>query len=205
MRTSGRPLQRGEFSVLDAELPHVPHAGVARAVADTALQLREFMPIRAMVTSAVQRKLVTPDELAMELVHCPRNHSAFFRQAMTDVLGGAKSVAEAEAVAVLRGRRDVPRFEVNARIDAGGRVFEADVLWPELKVVLEIDSREFHFSEREWKATMARHNLLSRLGYVVLHYPPSVIRRDPKAWADEVAACLRVRRAELLRPLINTA
>jgi hypothetical protein len=171
-------------------LPGIARAGIARAISDAALP--DFRATRALVTAAVQRKLVTPEALRVELARSPRNGSGFLRRALQDVVGGAKSIAEAEAVALLRRRRDIPPFEVNALIRnrAGRVVAEADVLWRDLRAVLEIDSREFHFGEDDWKRTTARHNLLTRLGYTVVHYQPSVIRRAPRAWVDEVAEWL---------------
>src|SRR5215471_3589152 len=71
----------------------------------------------------------------------------------------------------------VPTFELNVPIVHAGRVIAvADVLWRKLHAVLEIDSREYHLSEAQWKATMARHNKLTNVGYAVTHYPPSAIR-----------------------------
>ncbi len=152
-----------------------------------------------MVTAAVQRQLVTVEQLADELANAPRNGSHFLRAALAVVGGGAKSVAEAEAVSILRRRRDIPPFEANSPIrpSAGRIVADADLLWRELRAVLEIDSREFHFAEDDWKRTIARHNRLTRLGYTVVHYPPSVIRRDRNAWAAEVSAWLHARSREL--------
>jgi hypothetical protein len=60
--------------------------------------------------------------------------------------------------------------------------------------VLEIDSREFHFDEPAWHATMQRHNRLTRHGLAVTHYPPSAVQ---PGWTDEVAAWRRARAVEL--------
>ncbi|MCU1656416.1 MAG: hypothetical protein JWO57_1072 [Pseudonocardiales bacterium] len=150
-----------------------------------------------MVTQAIQRRLCTVSELARELAATPRNGSGFLRRALVDVENGAESIAEAEAVELLR-RPDIPPFEVNAPIRDGGRIVAiADVLWRKLRAVLEIDSREYHLGEAEWKATMRRHNALTRRGFAVAHYAPSEIRGRRKEWADEVAHWLRARAREL--------
>jgi hypothetical protein len=79
-----------------------------------------------------------------------------------------------------------------------GRVIAvADVLWRELRAVLEVDSREYHLSEAQWKATRARHNRLTRAGYAVTHYPPSAIRDGGLAWVADVDNWLRARAFEL--------
>ena len=192
-RPSARPLDVGRFSVLDADLPNEVHAALARAIADTALTCTQAAEVRAMVTTAVQRQLVTVAALVRELEHCPRNGSRWFRLALADVTAGARSVAEAEAIALLRADRRIPPFETNTPIldTSGNLVAVADLLWRRKRGVLEIDSREYHFSEVDWKRTMQRHNRLLRLGYSVAHYPPSEIRSRERGWVDEVNTWLR--------------
>ena len=177
IRPTDRPYRLSMLPGDHPALPFVPVVHPARAVADTAILHHTLAPVRAMVTSSVQRHVCTPDELELEYGTAPRNGSALLRRALSDVLDGAQSIAEAEAVAALnRGR--VASFEVNVPIvtAAGHVIAVADVLWRGLRAVLEIDSREFHFSEQDWQASMARHNLLSRHSLAVTHYPPSAVR-----------------------------
>jgi hypothetical protein len=197
LRPSTRPLNTAVFAS-DRDPDGIRVVSTARAIADTALDAASRTAVRAMITAAVQRGLCTQDELVTELEHAPRNGSGHLRAALEDVRGGARSIAEAEAIDLLR-RPDIPRFEANAEIrDSTGRVVAvADVLWRSLRAILEIDSREFHFGEQEWKQTMRRHNRLTSLGYAVAHYPPSAIRTRRERWADEVSAWLTKRAAEL--------
>jgi hypothetical protein len=184
------------------ELAFVPIVSAARAVADTALLYRTFAPVRALTTSAIQRRLCTPDEMDAELRSGPRNDSALLRRALADVLDGAQSIAEAEAINLLR-TIGAPAFEVNVPIiDHDGRLLAvADLLWRELRAVLEVDSREFHFGEADWKGTTRRHNVLTSRGLALQHYPPSEIRGRGVLWARDVVAWLHARAAELDRPL----
>jgi hypothetical protein len=174
---------------------------IARAVADTALDHRTLAPVRALVTSTIQRGLCPPDALVEQLRHCPRNGSAFLRRALADVLEGARSIAEAEAIQFLR-RAAVPPFEANVPIvtQDGRLVAVADLLWRELRAIAEIDSREFHFEERDWKATSRRHNRLTAAGLAVAHFPPSEIRTRRGDWARDVESWLRARARELQVP-----
>jgi len=155
-------------------------------------------PVRALVTTSVQQRLCTIEELSCELDTAPRNHSAFLRRALTDVLDGAQSAAEAEAVDLLR-TASVPPFELNVALvdNQGNTLYVVDMLWRDLRAVLEIDSREFHFAERDWAATLRRHNALTRAGLAVTHYRPREVRTGGSAWAAEVACWLRQRAAEL--------
>ena len=93
-------------------------------------------------------------------------------------------------------------FEANVPIvDRYGTLLaEADLLWRDLRVIVEIDSREFHYEAKDWEATMARHTFLTRRGFHVEHHSPSTIRADGPGWAAGVAAGLRARAVELGLP-----
>jgi hypothetical protein len=120
LRPTQRPVTATVISALDDELPAARVAGTARAVCDAALLYRQFSPVRAMVTAAVQKGLCTPSELVAEYDAGPRNGSAHLRRAVLDALAGAHSIAEAEAVQFLR-LAGLSGFEVNASIhDARG-------------------------------------------------------------------------------------
>lgn len=202
LRPTSRPYGRSMTSVVAPDLPLVVRTPVARAVADAALQDSRTEIVRATVMRAVQRGLCSVADLEFELDAMPRNGSAGFRRAIADLVTGARSVAEIRAIRGLR-RAPVPPFEVNVELrDPSGRVVAvADVLWRALRAVLEIDSREFHFTERDWKATMARHNRLTTLGLSVTHYPPSAITAG-NAWLVEVESWLRQRACLLGVPYV---
>lgn len=103
----------------------------------------------------MQQAVCTAAELVAELDAGPRNGSAHLRRAVGDVLGGARSVAEANAADWLRAG-NLPRFELNVPIlgEAGEIMYVADALWRELRAVLEVDSRRHHFLERQTSTTM---------------------------------------------------
>ena len=142
--------------------------------------------------------ICTTTELREEYLAGPRQHSRFLRRALDDVLDGARSVAEAIVIDALR-MAAVPSFEVNVPVhDHNGRLrYVVDVLWRSLRAVVEVDSREHHFMERDWLATMRRHNELSRAGFVVTHWASAAIREDPHGFAREVSARLSRRATEL--------
>lgn len=198
LRPSARRLSTSVIAESDELLAGVRIASTARAVADTALLYEKLPHVRAMVTTAIQRNLCTAEELAVELSGGPRQRSALLRRAISDLFADVHSVAEAEAVELLRNI-GITGFQANAAIigTTGQVLYCADLLWPELRAIVEIDSREFHFTEAEWKQTMERHNALTDLGYAVKHYPPSVIRSRGVGWAWEVARWLDSRAATL--------
>jgi hypothetical protein len=200
-----RPTRRPFTSwTLPGEHPDLPYADVvhtARAIADTALLYYRFRPVRALVTTAVQRRLCAIDELIAELGSGPRNGSAWLRRALEDACDGARSIAEAEALDVLR-QAPVPPFEANVpiRTASGVLVGEADCLWRELRAVEEIDSRAYHFSEEDWNRTRRKHRRLARYGISVSHHSPAEVRTDPVLFGREVEQWLRARAAELGLP-----
>ena len=195
IRPSGRDLTTSGRGV--ADLGTVTVAAPARAVADTALTYRTLPPVRALVTTAAQRGLCSFEELTLELESGPRNYSALLRRALTDLAAGALSISEAE-LAELMSDAGLPPFELNVPIydPQGVHVATADVLWRALRAVLEVDSRQHHFLEPKWRNTMRRHNLLTRFGLVVTHYPPLDIRDRPGFVVDEVTGWLRGRADE---------
>ncbi len=141
--------------------------------------------------------LVSPADLLEELSTGPRDWSARLRPALRDVWDNAHSVAEAEAIDALR-EAEVPAFEVNVPLVGSGAIIAVgDIVWRALRAVLEVDSREFHFDELNWKRTSQRHNRLTAAGLTLMHYPPSVIGAANSGWIDEVAAWLRHRADEL--------
>jgi very-short-patch-repair endonuclease len=162
-------------------------APVARAVVDTALVMRNLDTIRAIVADVAQRGLCDVAALAHELEHGPRRGSALLRAALAEVSRGARSAPEARLLTALRvAGVDAP--VCNARIVVAGRcVAVADLWWPALRLVVEIDSREWHLSPRDWERTMRRHNQLQALGFTVLHSPPSRIARELDAVVAEIA------------------
>ena len=192
IRPSDRILATSLISLVDDTHGGILIAAPARAVADTALCMRNPTAVRAMVTSSVQKGLCTPAQLITELEAGPQQGSAMLRLALADVIAGARSVAEAEAIRYLKAV-GVGGFLANAPIydDAGRLLYRVDLFWPALNAIVEIDSREFHFGERDWDDTMRRHDGLTGLGFAVTHYPPGDVRNRKLDWAREVDAWLR--------------
>lgn len=203
LRRTSRPYVTRLLPADADRLALTPIVPPPRSVADAALQDRDAARVRALVTSAVGRRACRVEDLLAELRAMPRRNSALFRLALADAADGARSAAEATAARKL-ARAPVPAFELNVPVVRdGATVFVLDVLWRGLRAALEIDSREYHFGEAQWKATMRRHNTLTGLGLALTHYPPSALGRP--GWTDEVAGWLRARADELGVPYLPGA
>ena len=172
--------------------PGPPLAPVERAVADHARSLLDIDDVRTVVAEAVQRGFCDVDSIAEELRAGRRNGSSLLRRAVREVADGAASAPEARAGTLLRAAR-VPPFEQNAPVVVGSRCYYADFLWRELWAILEIDSREYHFTPQDWKATLRRDAVLETAGYSVIHVVPSDLG-DGDGFVDHVRRWLAARR-----------
>jgi very-short-patch-repair endonuclease len=79
----------------------------------------------------------------------------------------------------------------NPRLLAG-QVFLAipDCWWPHAGVAVEVDSRAWHLSPRDWENTLARHARMSAHGIGVLHFTPRQIRSQRRAVAATIRGAL---------------
>ncbi|MGN6609633.1 MAG: hypothetical protein ACTHMS_21815 [Jatrophihabitans sp.] len=180
-----------------ALLPGPARVPLARAVTDLALERRQLDDVRTLVAQAVRARVCTVDELAAELQHCARRGSRHLRQAVDEVGGGAWSAPEARAATLLH-RAGLAPFQQNWTILLpGGGYVVADICWPELMAVLEIDSVEWHSEPVDADATDDKHVALSTLHYSVIHRTPAYIQRKPEAFVAGVRAWLLARADEL--------
>jgi hypothetical protein len=158
-----------------------------RAVADAARGMADIGDVRAVVAGAVQRGKCPIGRLAYELDSGSRRGSALLRRALAEVADGVRSAAEAELRAVVkRARLPAPMF--NPRLFVGQAFLASpDCWWPEAAVAVEVDSREWHLSPREWEDTLARHARMSAHGIIALHFTPGQIYTK----RNEVVAAIR--------------
>jgi hypothetical protein len=166
------------------------YAPPARAVVDAVRQLHDLADIRAVVAACVQRGKAPVWLLAEELARAPIQGSAGFRQVLAEVAEGVRSTTEGELLAWIRRAR-LPVPLLNPRLYIGSEFLAIpDAYWPGAGVAAEVESREWHLSPEDWEQTMARHSRMSALGIIVLHYPPSRIRKAGREVAAEIRAAL---------------
>lgn len=180
-----------------AEMIGPRRADLARAVADLALERPRLDDVRALVAQAVRARLCSVDELVADLASGPIKGSRNLRRAIADVGVGAWSAPEARAATILRRAR-VPEFEQNARIDLpDGTHVIVDLLWRELRAVLEIDSDEHHYDHpADRDATARRHSTLQTYRYTVMSRRPGAIVAAPRQFRVDVEAWLAARARE---------
>ncbi len=177
-------------------------APVARAVLDACRRLTELAPIRALLAEAVQQLRVDPAELSAELENGSDRGSALPREALAEISRGARSAAEAEAMALWR-RTGLPEPIWNPVVhDEQGRYLATPDAWlDDVALAWEIDSCEFHFGQPGYTATLARNNRYTAAGVAFVQTVPSRLRREPGAVAGDLVAAYRAAAARPRPPV----
>nr|WP_233223114.1 hypothetical protein [Amycolatopsis sp. BJA-103] len=189
--------------------PHLrgglPVAPVPRAVIDAARRLTDEDEIQALMAESVQRRFCTPEMLTHELDQAGRTGTALPRKALTPLLAGARSVAEADAWRLWRrsglppGHWNVPIFDAN-----GNYIATPDFWCDEIAFAWEIDSYRHHANLEDHRATVARNARYVAAGIVVLQTLPSRLRTEPDEVERELQAAFRTAQARP-RPAVRRA
>lgn len=182
-----------------------PVAPAHRAVLDATRRMREFDPIRALLADAVQRGRCSPEMLARELERGSQRGSALPRRALTELLGGAHSIAEGDGFWLWK-RSGLPEPQRNVAIyDTDGRYIGTPDAWcDDVAFAWEIDSRDVHFGLDGYADTLARNARYAAAGIVVLQTLPSRLRREPEAVMAELRAAYAAA-ARRPRPTVRMA
>lgn len=179
----------------------VQYALAARAVADAARGLQDLAAVRAIVAAAVQTRRCGVDQLVTELEAGPVRGSALLRAALAEVTQGVRSVPEADLLYLIK-RGKLPMPVLNPQLYVGNELLAVpDAWWPDARVAVEVDSKEWHLSPAKWEETMRRHVRMTSLGILVLHFTPRQIRHE----SDEVITAIRLalegRRGQTAQPI----
>ncbi|MEU0538221.1 hypothetical protein [Amycolatopsis tolypomycina] len=166
----------------------LPVAPVHRAALDAARRIRDFDTVQALLAEAVQRKRCTPEQLDKELRLGSQRGSALARRALQAILGGAESVAEAEAWEVWK-LAELPPAEWNVRLfdEHGAFIAKPDAWCDDIAFAWEIDSRKWHSGAAGYSETLARNARYTAAGITFLQTLPTQLRTEP----DRVIADLR--------------
>ncbi len=83
-------------------------------------------------------------------------------------------------------------WQGNVPIRIDGKLYYADILFKELKVVIEVDGYGFHSSRKAFDEDRIRHNALTAAGYMVLHFAASMITENPRYVLKEILRTLEL-------------
>ena len=178
VRQSTRPFRRLGIAGVRVTPP-------ARSVLDAALDFRRLADVDALFGRSVQRRLVTVDQLAEELIAAPSAGSRLPRLAMSALSAGSHAASEAQLCRLLR-RAGVPAPELNAAVETSLGVRYVDALWRALRRGVEIDGEAFHLDAVAWQADLHRQNAIQSTGVMLMRVPARRLWTEPGAVVAEI-------------------
>lgn len=156
---------------------------------------RALQDVRALLCECVQRGLASADDLARELDEGPRQGSGLARQALEHIVAGARSAPECELAELVGTSTILPPPRLNQPLpDVPGVI--PDAHWSEARLVVEIDSMEWHRFGSAPERTEQRRARLAAAGWLVIPVSPRRLRAGPAEVLAEIEAayvrgCLR--------------
>lgn len=171
----------------------LPVAPAHRAAVDAALVVTTLRETRALLCAAVQQRLTTLPALTEEVTARHDSRLTLTRRVLSDLGAGCRSAPECEARDLFLTSEVLPPPLCNAELRLGDEHYVVDDLWPEARLVAEVDSLEHHGVGALADATARRRAHLTGAGYAVIDISPWRLRTEP---ADVL---LQVERAYLHR------
>lgn len=151
-----------------------------RAVIDACRASNDLVMIRAVMAEAVTSHGVGIGALDTEIQRAQRSRTALARRVLNEIIAGIRSEPEADLRELIGTSKIIPAVLWNPCLTTmeGMPLPTPDGYIPGAGIALEVDSHEHHSSDVDWARTLRRHNLLSELGVLVLHYTPREIRSE---------------------------
>jgi very-short-patch-repair endonuclease len=177
-------LRAGETARRDG----IPVTSPARTILDLASQVPRRQLERA-VDEAERLKLCTEDDLdEMVQAHFGRAGAGALAALIREHRAGSTATRnkfEERFLALCRSRH-LPQPEVNVPL----LDYVVDFLWPQARLVVELDGRETHGTRRAFQADRDRDGRLAVAGYRVLRFTWWDVTRRPAVVADRVRRML---------------
>ena len=85
---------------------------------------------------------------------------------------------------------DLPRPEVNAHVDLGGRLIECDCVWRKQRLIVELDGHAFHATTAAYERDRARDRTLHAAGWRVVRITWRELHGNTRALADDLTTLL---------------
>jgi very-short-patch-repair endonuclease len=151
---------------------------VPRTLIDVAATATEER-VEIALEDALRRRLADAPQIMSRLSTLPPNQPG--RAALLRLLEQRGAVPPAESgleVKVIRLLRDhgYPTPIRQKVLDDRGRfVGRVDLVFPERRLILEVDGYRFHSGRRSWDRDRERRNALTALGWVVLHVTSTML------------------------------
>ena len=196
-RASRGALTRHEFPLGPGDVTRVGQAAVTtrrRTVLDCLGRLPDDQS-EALTAWVLTRRLLGPGELARAIADRPGAWgNVRRRRALLDLRTGAASPAERRLHRLLRGAGLTGRRPNEPLSGHLGIYASADVYFPDVRLVVEIDGAAFHGLDR-FQADRTRQNLLVAAGCTVLRFTWADLTQRPDTVIAQIEASLRRLRA----------
>jgi very-short-patch-repair endonuclease len=170
----------------------LPVTTAARTLVDLAAVLAEG-ELEEVVAAATMRRLVSAAQVRQALNRVPgRKGSARLRRVLRDGLGEGFSRSRAERrMRELVTAAHLPRPQVNAQLCG----FTVDFLWPEPRLVVEVDGYDFHGDRVAFERDRRRDQILAAAGFRVIRITWRQLSEEPLAVVARLAQALAPRAA----------
>lgn len=166
----------------------IPVTTPLRTILDLAKYVKAPELERA-IRQAVYLRLTTTAALAEAVATRKRRRgTGRLREALLNLgeaPGLTRSELEAQFLVFLR-RHNLPAPELNVSMRIGERWIEADCVWRDQRLIVELDGRDAHDSTPAFEADRARDLALAAAGWRTGRVTSHRLRRDAKALAAEL-------------------
>jgi very-short-patch-repair endonuclease len=173
--------------------PGIPVTTVPRTLFDLAAVVSPGQLSRA-VNEAEIRRLWDPLSLHDLLSRHPRRPGAAALRAVLATPGANITRSDLEDLFLrLLGAARLPRPETNVRIEVNGVWIEADCVWRQQRLVVELDSHTYHSTRASFESDRARDRALIAAGWRVMRITWRQLNDEPAALTRDVRASLAAR------------
>jgi very-short-patch-repair endonuclease len=156
----------------------------ARTVLDNARHPR----LEELVAAGFDKGLVAQRQIEQAIARCPTRRGVRRLRSLLAQRGGARrtrSWGERRLLALIR--------EAGLPVPLTNRMllgFQVDAVWPDLKLVVEIDGYEFHGDRESFENDRARDAKLVTAGYRVIRFTARQLAEQPLLVLSQLAAAL---------------
>ncbi|MGH7497474.1 MAG: DUF559 domain-containing protein [Gemmatimonadales bacterium] len=178
------------------EITHVdgvPVTSAPRTVLDIA-ELSTVHQVEKMLNELEVRGITDELSIPALLERYPRKRGTRKLRALladeTAVRGVTRKKLEQRFSELLEST-DLPRPRLNADVAVRGRFFEADCLWADQRLIVELDGRAVHGTSRSFEKDRERDRLLQSAGWRVVRITWRQLREDAPALIADLRRLLR--------------
>jgi very-short-patch-repair endonuclease/predicted transcriptional regulator of viral defense system len=169
----------------------IPVTNVARTLLDLAAVVSQEQLEHALNEAEI-RRLTSPLPLDALVARYPGRRGI---AAINRALGNQRQTGETITRSELERRflafteaHGLPRPQTNTALGP----YEPDALWPDARLVVELDSYAIHTTRQAFESDRARDRALQTMGYRVVRITWRQLRTDPHAIAGQLRALLAI-------------